>query len=84
MQTTWSVNEKNAKLFLHGNGGCSISHRDHAPASTPVLPRQENSLRLLRLLAATPHLTVSCRPDRFPQKWQTNGNNSQARFWVPH
>jgi hypothetical protein len=23
-------------------------------------------------------------PDRFPQKWQTNGNNSQARALVPH
>jgi len=23
-------------------------------------------------------------PNRFPQKWQTNGNNSQARVWVPN
>jgi hypothetical protein len=23
-------------------------------------------------------------PSRFPQKWQTNSNNSQARAWVPH
>jgi hypothetical protein len=23
-------------------------------------------------------------PNRFPQKWQTNGNNSQARTPLPH
>jgi hypothetical protein len=62
-----------------------------------VAPALRDSRRQKDLVAATPRCILLRQgivakspgrllaiPNRFPQKWQTNGNNSQARVWVPN